>query len=517
MRLTNTRSPAAVRRRAVLCASCAVALLGSLAAAGPALAGGVLYVTTSTYAGTKNTVTVGQPLPNSAGVTAIADGSYPGVWANDTVDPNFGITAPIVLHAYTLKTAGAGGLQVGSLLREVNVTAASGISTSFSSKSELAVNPSTDGTSLTLMGYDATPNAIDISNTNTPDNIDSTNTDTQTPTYRAVVQIGLNTKGVPVSVAATPVDSYSGNNGRGAILANNANGSGTDEYLLVGNAGNGSGTEPTDIVNDTGVQSILPGANSPISTVIGAQQGTPGSKNGFEYGFSVALIGDPADKSGKDDNFRGITVFNNTLYVTKGSGSNGVDTVYQVNPGTGGLPVAATGPATQISILPGLPTGLASAISEGNPSTEFFPFGVWFANATTMYVADEGSGDLNPDPNAGLQKWIFNGTQWNLAYTIQAGLNLDLPYSVPNYPSQYNPATTGLRNLTGAVQGNSVTLFAATSTYSTLGDPGADPNAVVSVVDQLDATTLPPSEAFSVIGKPTYRNVYRGVAVLATE
>ena len=36
-------------------------------------------------------------------------------------------------------------------------------------------------------------------------------------------------------------------------------------------------------------------------------------------------------------------------------------------------------------ILNGFPTALKSKTS--------FPFGVWFANATTLYVADEGNGD----------------------------------------------------------------------------------------------------------------------------
>ena len=40
------------------------------------------------------------------------------------------------------------------------------------------------------------------------------------------------------------------------------------------------------------------------------------------------------DKPGKDTNFRGITIFNNTLYVAKGSGGNGINTVYQA--GTAG-------------------------------------------------------------------------------------------------------------------------------------------------------------------------------------
>ena len=47
--------------------------------------------------------------------------------------------------------------------------------------------------------------------------------------------------------------------------------------------------------------------------------------------FSVTQLGDKADKIGKDDNFRGMTVSDNVLYYTKGSGSNGVNTVYFVD------------------------------------------------------------------------------------------------------------------------------------------------------------------------------------------
>ena len=479
--------------------------------AGPANADGVLVVTGSRYVGSAATIAVGQPLPNSTGVAAIADGSYPGVFANDTVDGNFGITSPIELQAFAVDSHNGA---VTPLHETLNVTRASGISTSFSSKSELALHLSTHGTALTLMGYAAKPNVLDVSNANTPGNVDPTNTDTQTPTYRAVVEIDL--ARWHDGVSATNVNAYSGNNGRAAILATNVNGSGQDEYLMVGNAGNGSGTEPADIISDTGVQSIVPHSSNPDSTVIGALQGTPGSANGFEYGFAVAQLGYPADKSGKDDNFRGLTVAGNQLYVSKGSGGNGINTVYAVTPGHAGLPTASDGPSTQISILPGFPTVLASAITETNPATEFYPFGLYFANATTLYVADEGSQDLNADPNAGLQKWIFDGSKWNLAYTIQAGLNLDQPYAVADYAAQYNPATTGLRNLTGFVDGNAVRLFATTATFSSLGDPGADPNGVVQVVDQLDATTLPATEAFTSVVTPRALHVYRGVAYVGT-
>ena len=35
-----------------------------------------------------------------------------------------------------------------------------------------------------------------------------------------------------------------------------------------------------------------------------------------------------ADKSGKDNNLRRLTVYNNARYVTKGSGGNGLNAVY---------------------------------------------------------------------------------------------------------------------------------------------------------------------------------------------
>jgi hypothetical protein len=458
------------------------------------------YVTPDIVAGT----TV---LPINPPVTASNGGSYPGVFSNTSVDANFGVTSPIYLGQIT---------PGGTMVATTDLTALTGISTSFSSKSELALNLSTDGSALTLSGYNAPVGTVDVSNANTPNHIDPTNTDTQTPTQRSEVQINANG-----TVEVTNTNAYSGNNGRASILANNVNGTGQSEYLLVGNAGNGSGTPPTNIVNNTGVQLITPGSSNPETTVVGQQQGTPGSKDGFQYGFSVAqtnpATGLPygaADKSGKDNNFRGETIFDNTLYVTKGSGSNGINTVYQVSPPGGGLPTAATAAATQITPLPGFPTTLASSTTPppGFPYG-FYPFGIWFANADTLYVADEGDGviaDAGNDPAAGLEKWSFNGTDWVLDYTLQDGLDLGVDYTLGDYPAT---ATDGLRNITGIVNSNgTVTIYGVTSTVSTSGDEGADPNEIVSIVDDIADTTLPTDEEFSVIDGPEYGVVYRGIA-----
>ena len=99
---------------------------------------------------------------------------------------------------------------------------------------------------------------------------------------------------------------------------------------------------------------------------------------------------------------------------------------------------------------------------------------------------------------AGLQKWVFDqGTgSWELAYTLQNGLDLGQPYTVPGYPTGLNsgpggsglpwaPATDGLRNITGQVNPNgTVTIWAVTSTVSGGGDQGADPNKLVEITDQ---------------------------------
>jgi hypothetical protein len=57
-----------------------------------------------------------------------------------------------------------------------------------------------------------------------------------------------------------------------------------------------------------------------------------------------------------------------------------------------------------------------------------------------------------------------------------------------------------------------VTIWATTSTVSGSGDQGADPNALVSVSDNLAATTLPLTESFNTVMPPTNEQVIRGVS-----
>jgi hypothetical protein len=276
--------------------------------------------------------------------------------------------------------------------------------------------------------------------------------------------------------------------------------------------------------------------------------------------FSITQLGFKADKVGKDTNFRGLTIFNNVVYYTKGSGGNGINTVYFVDttgfdsnsnplacPSGAGLPgPSAALPAGPIvynasllqtkgvvpynmCVLKGFTTTLAKN------TTTSFPFGVWFANATTLYVADEGNGTNAFDPGtgtytaaatqatAGLQKWVFDAGlgAWKQAYVLSAGLDLGVPYTVSHYPTGNNPATNlpwspatdGLRNLTGRVnRDGTVTIWAITSTVSGNGDQGADPNKLVMITDNLAATSLPSGESFRTIRTARFGEVLRGVS-----
>ena len=169
-----------------------------------------LVVTRSVYTGTADTITPGQTLPlgcaggpngtTTVNVPLIAGGTTPvmvtcgvasdngefpnlndshNVWNNAATDGSFGITSPIFLDNLTTR-----GTLLGTLAVPTNL-----IVTSFSSKSELAINLSVDGNSLTFMGYQGgpgcgpngsllsptAPNLIDVSASNTPGICDPTN------------------------------------------------------------------------------------------------------------------------------------------------------------------------------------------------------------------------------------------------------------------------------------------------------------------------------------------------------
>src|SRR6516162_4671675 len=203
----------------------AVTLLLSGAAGAPAahadalvLQPGNLLVSRSVYDNNPNNVVVGSLLPpgcestSTDCVMATYDGSYPYVWNNALVDGSFGITSKLFLDQLT-----PSGMPVNSI--EVPNSSQNGVPPtkdqmvgSFSSKSELALNLSTDAQSVTFMGYLAPINRLDVSNSNTPAVIDRTN-----PVPGAIFRVVARVDGKG-KFRFTITDAYSGNNGRAAIL-----------------------------------------------------------------------------------------------------------------------------------------------------------------------------------------------------------------------------------------------------------------------------------------------------------
>ena len=532
----------------------AVMVIGALAVSGIASADdyshghgfqflpGNLVVSRSVYDNKSSNIAVGTILaPNCANTTggcgaatgAPYDGSYPYVWNNDLYDGSFGITARIFLDQLTPDGWLINSLKVPN--SSLPTAMAGQLVTSFSSKSELALNLSLDHKYLTFMGYVAPVNALDVSNSNTAGAVDPTNPDGQN-FHRAVATVDRHGR-----FSFTETNAYSGNNGRAAILNDRGD---AHYFYTAGNAGNGSNPQPEGVVLGAGTQFI-----TPVSLPEVLQ--TPGVSMPVAS-FSLTALGQKADKIGKDDNFRGMTVFNKVLYYTKGSGGNGINTVYFVDtmgkacPNGVGVPVP--GAALPSAPLPydastlaktGLPTNMC--VLAGFPSTPnktattvAYPFGIWFADANTVYVADEGDGyaggrDLYThaaaQTTAGLQKWVIDAAtqSWNLAYTLQAGLGLGKPYTVRDYPIGTNsatnlpwsPATDGLRNITGRVdRDGKVTLWAVTSTVSGNGDTGADPNRLVAIRDDLKNTTATAAakESFVTLRGAKFGEVLRGVS-----
>src|SRR4029077_8071165 len=176
----------------------------------------------------------------------------------------------------------------------------------------------------------------------TPGVIDPTNP-VSSQYFRSVAEVDANGH-----IQVTDGNAYSGNNGRAAFKSNGL-------YFLTGNDNNGglssaqlTGTQiGINLITSTGAELLVPGQTPPVPPAI--------NKIG-EFAITQAGYSAP-DKAGKDNNFRGLTIFNNTMFVTKGSGGNDINTVYQIgNPGVRPAGSTAQLAALPITILPGFPT-----------------------------------------------------------------------------------------------------------------------------------------------------------------
>ncbi|HEX6811842.1 MAG TPA: hypothetical protein VF384_09495 [Planctomycetota bacterium] len=212
-----------------------------------------------------------------------------------------------------------------------------------------------------------------------------------------------------------------------------------------------------------------PTNNSPLRSVAsdtGFRFWTSGTGGGTSAGIRfVANVGDTTSlglNAGAPTNTRTATIYNGQLYTTSAS------TVYQGVAAVGtGLP---TSPSQPITLLNGFPT------ASGPSAYDHF-----FANPTTLYVADDRTGG-----SGGIQKWTLSGGVWTLQYTLSLS------------------PVSGCRGLTGFVQNGVVTLWATANQ--------AFPSVATELVTVVDAGPGSVVTSIAVAGTNT---AFRGLRHLA--
>lgn len=339
------------------------------------------------------------------------------------------------------------------------------ISGEYQSASEGLLTLSGDGQSLTILGYGVTATVFDAANAAT---VYGTTALGQTTSLagtaymqvtRVVADISYNGT-VDTSTSLSGV--FNTNNPRSVYTIN-----GTTFYL----SGQGNGTDGTE----------------------GVFLANDGASN------ATAIYNIKADT-------REVAIYNGQLYVSVDSKANAGAGIYSFG---STLPTSATTP-TQMQGLGAsivLAAGQANSVNASavGTSVNLSPEQYFFANATTLYVADGGVPKEGGIGDGGLQKWsLVNGT-WVLDYTLSTGLN------IVSSGGTATTGTTGLVGLTGTVEGGNVILYATNETAAE-----TDQTYLYGITDALAATTLPTTESFTLLETAAPDTLIRGVAFAPT-
>lgn len=337
------------------------------------------------------------------------------------------------------------------------------ISGEYGSSSEGSLQLSADGQSLVIMGYNVNANAWNA----------ATASATNAYGTQALAQTTSVLGGTDTAVARVVADI-------------NANGVVDTSTALYG------------VFNTNNPRSV---STVNGSTFYIAGQGVKGDTT---QGLFVAQDGaSTATAINTSTDMRTAEIYNGQLYVSTDSKQTGATGTSKgsANIAVYGstLPTGATTPTVLAGISNSVKlTASANGINAAG-TVNLSPENFFFANANTMYVADGGAPKQGGLGDGGLQKWTYNGTSWQLDYTLSAGLNL-----VANTAAS---GTTGLIGLTGKVVGNQVELFA---TNSTVGD--LDQTYLYGINDSLSSTTLPNNESFTVLDTAAAGTNIRGVS-----
>ena len=410
--------------------------------------------------------------------------------------------SPITLQEFQLGAGGASATPVGTLtMPQTSVGSNSPISGEYGSASEGFLQLSTDGHSLTIMGYGV--NAAMFNNA--PLSTYGTAALGQTTSLTAANQMGTVYTTVPRVVA-----------------------------LIGANGSVDTSTALTGVFNTNNPRSA--------ATVNGSSfyvSGQGASKTDPTQGVFLASLGattaTPIDNT---TDTRAALILNqgggNTLYVSRdynppGSGSQNFSNVSTLTGSSGGLPTSSSGLVTTHIVPPASPlslggnnasinltSGTANGVNNGRIGKFVYvsPEQFFFASPSILYVADSGQ-PKNGNANAaalgegGLQKWILSSDVWTLAYDLYNGLDL-VNNAGANSATPTAPGVTGLFGLTGEVVGDQVELFATSYGLNELS-----PSFLYEITDTLDYTTAAQAsgEMFSTLYAAPIGTSIRGVSL----
>ncbi len=181
--------------------------------------------------------------------------------------------------------------------------------------------------------------------------------------------------------------------------------------------------------------------------------------------------------TGLTANNRYLLSFNGTLYENSGNTSSPSATARGVNRMSGSLSNTSTGQT--VMSLPGFPTA-------GGPAPDDF----WFYDSNTIYLADQRTDGVN----GGIQKWTFDGSLWNLQYTLG---------TTQLTTAATTPGPAGVHGLTGLIgSGGAAVLFG-----TTFDGAGANRTKFFTVTDTGAASLV------TVLGTSAANTAFRGIEI----
>jgi len=406
-------------------------------------------------------------LPGAVTVTIYGKVNTP--LANNTyVDGN---ATPISIEQFPL-TISAGADSGTPLLTETLPTTGTGVNVGivgeYGSSSEGTILVSGDGRFLTFGGYDGNlaENGAPSGGYGGGNTAEAQSTCANVPRISALLNIATGA----LDSSTVSNDIYNTNNPRGVYTQNGSavylsgQGAGkTDEGGLyldpVGNNTTAGGSAPTGIFNVVSTRTVsawnIDAANGVAST-------TP------------------------------------NLYYAADQNSSSKGTLTGLFEYTG-LPTASEGSSTGTRITP------ASGTVNGT-SVNFSPEGYFFANPTTLYIADTGDPKAGGTGAGGIQKWGFNGTSWVLLYEFANPSG----FVAASSATSASHGETGMEAIAGQVVNGVASLYAVSYTA---GD--ADPNGLYGVTDTVSFTTAAQASGEAVVqlaASATDMN-FKGVAI----